>query len=269
MDGDLFECGALPFGWSQSPHFFVKLLSAFVDWLKDPMGVAPDFEWSPRLARFDYRVLAYLDDFLFVSYENFSRSQALMRLLRRLFRAFAITLHPDKCDQQPRRAVDFLGFRLEATGRLALTERRFHKVRARAAGLLRSMRFSRRFLAYRDLRSFVGLAASCYAAVPFARLYVRALYGVLAEYERRYRAVPGFSPRWGLRGHRCKLPKPAEKELAFWAELAWADSVTDLVAPSGVAVLYTDASSYRWGAVLVDSSGSASNRVSGEFPEGL
>ena len=178
------------------------------------------------MAEFDFQVLVYLDDFLFVSYDAFPRAQALLALLRRVFRAFGLTLHPDKCDWVPRRAVDFLGFRLAASGVLQLTSRRFNKVRASAAALLVSLRRARRFVDFRMLRSFAGLAASCYAAVPFARLYVRALYNALAEYERRYRACPGFSPKFGLRGARVKLPKPAEKELCFWSALSWDEATT-------------------------------------------
>ena len=120
-----------------------------------------------------------------------------------------------------------------------------------------------------ELRSFAGLAASCYTAVPFARLYTLALFDVLADYKCRYCGMPRFSLHWGLRGCCCKLGKPATKELAFWAALAWRDAETELIAPSAVSVLYTDASSYRWGVVLMGPDGCASERVSGDFPVGL
>ena len=45
---------------------------------------------------------------------------------------------------------------------------------------------NKRFVPFSKLRGFAGLAASCFAAVPFARLYVRGLYDVLAEYTRHY-----------------------------------------------------------------------------------
>ena len=103
---------ALPLGGNQSPHFFVKLLAGFTDWLKSPMGVARAFPWSRELASYNFRVLVYLDDFLFVSYESYHRLQALLHLLRRLFHAFGVALHPLKCDLRPAREVDFLGFRV-------------------------------------------------------------------------------------------------------------------------------------------------------------
>ena len=83
--------------------------------------MALNFEFSCQLADFDYWVLIYLDDFLFVSYDSFPHVQALLGLLRWVFRTFGLILHPDKCDWVPHPSVDFLGFWLVASSVLQLT----------------------------------------------------------------------------------------------------------------------------------------------------
>ena len=60
--------------------------------------MAPDFEFSHLLVNFAFQILIYLDDFLFVSYDNFPYAQALLGLLPWAFHAFSLTLHSNKCD---------------------------------------------------------------------------------------------------------------------------------------------------------------------------
>lgn len=214
----------------------------FTQWLKSPLLVAPDFEFSKLLAEFDFSLIVYLDDILFLSHMDYHRTAQLIDLLLQLFRLFGLQVHPSKSITSPVDHLDFLGFKIHNSGKVSLTEERRRKVRRGAGRLLHALASSRRFVAFKELRSFAGLAASCFAAVPLARLFVRAIYDVLADYERRYRLVGGYSHKWGLRGHRAKLSKPAERELRFWARLPLEECVTSLVAPSAVSVLYTDAS---------------------------
>jgi hypothetical protein len=70
VNNKFYEACTLPFGWNQSPYFFIRLVSLFIDWLKNPMSVAPEFPFSAELAKYNYTIIAYLDDFLIVSYDN-------------------------------------------------------------------------------------------------------------------------------------------------------------------------------------------------------
>lgn len=107
------------------------------------------------------------------------------------------------------------------------------------------------------------MATSTYASCAYARLQLRAVYALLAKYEREFSAVSGYSRKRGLPSKRVKLDKPGSKELLFWAGLTAEDASTTLVAPQRVQTLWTDASLERWGAVLGDS------HVTGDFPEAL
>lgn len=122
---------------------------------------------------------------------------------------------------------------------------------------------SKRFVSFVLLREFAGVAASTYHACIFAKLQVRGIYDVLKEYSSRYSALPMFSAKYGLFNKRAKLNKTAYKELEFWRTLSPAQCHINLIAPKKVLDLYTDASTYRWGAVCNGVS------VSGEFPESL
>lgn len=54
VNGTYYEALTLPFGWNQSPHFFVALANIFFNWLKNPLAVAPDFPLSHVLKTFRY-----------------------------------------------------------------------------------------------------------------------------------------------------------------------------------------------------------------------
>lgn len=183
------------------------------------MLVAPNFYWSRRLAAFQYKMVVYMDDILVLSYDSDSHTRRLIALLQRVCQLFAITLHPDKSVLYPARSVEYLGYVVHADGHLALTPARLAKIRTRARALLCTSARARRFVAFRELRSFVGTAASCYASCEFAHLFVRCLYDRIRAYTSAYHAHPRYSQSAGLAGRRVKLSSPALKELQFWADL--------------------------------------------------
>lgn len=71
------------------------------------------------------------------------------------------------------------------------------------------------------------------------------------KYQKLYSSCAGFDAKTGLRGKRVKLTKPSLRELLYWVNLALDSCVCQLILPSGMSFLYTDASTRLWGAVLV------------------
>ena len=59
----------------------MRILAIFLDWLKNPIDVAPEWQLSRLLASFDYAIVSYLDDILILSYEDESRTAELLALL--------------------------------------------------------------------------------------------------------------------------------------------------------------------------------------------
>ena len=60
-------------------------------WLKAPLDVAPGFPLSRELDAFDFTLLAYLDDILFISYMPLEHTCRLVLLLRNIFALFGIS----------------------------------------------------------------------------------------------------------------------------------------------------------------------------------
>lgn len=95
MGDQLYESKVLPFGWNQSPFFFVRLLNIFLDWLKNP-ATGANHPLAARLASFDYALVTYLDDILIASYESRPRTQQLFDLFQTLFAEFGIQINREK-----------------------------------------------------------------------------------------------------------------------------------------------------------------------------
>ena len=159
--------------------------------------------------------------------------------------------------------IEYLGYTVNTAGQLCLTEHRRSKVRRAASALLSGLVHRHCFVPFRQLRVFTGMTTSTYACCPLACLSLRGLYGCLWEYLHRYGTDASFTHKYGLPRWRVKLDKAAERELRWWAALTAADCATTLVAPSHGQVLWTDASSLRWGAVC------DRIRITGDFPESI
>ncbi|KAK3287273.1 hypothetical protein CYMTET_5205 [Cymbomonas tetramitiformis] len=109
LQGELFQCTALPFGWSDAPRIFVKFMKVLVEalrWpgaaedrrellkLKNGRVAAPRYEVRRRaggvhrdLRRRGARVLPYMDDFLILTSteeEAFVQRERVRRVLARL-----------------------------------------------------------------------------------------------------------------------------------------------------------------------------------------
>ena len=170
------------------------------------MHVAPDLAYFKRLARFDHRLLVYMDDILVVSYmHDHARTRKLLVLLAELFELFGITINPEKSLFESAQEVEYLGMLLRTDGTLRLTPKRIAKICAAAASLLCTVATYHRFVPMQALRSVAGLVSSTYACCQYAHLYARCIYDDLSAYLARYRNCPGFSEWFGLPRRRVKL----------------------------------------------------------------
>lgn len=111
-------------------------------------------------------VLAYMDDFLFVSFDNYSKTMALIRLILEIFHTFGISVSTEKSVLLPSREIEFLGFNISAVGTISLTPKRFAKVRKQASQVLATFKRSKRFVNYSVLRKLIGVCVSTFEAVP-------------------------------------------------------------------------------------------------------
>ncbi|KAK3239860.1 hypothetical protein CYMTET_50237 [Cymbomonas tetramitiformis] len=201
---ELFQCGALLFGWNDSPRIFVKIMlsacrvSAVSSVRRGPPG--PEVRklrsgsmvrkcWAARRRaggcereehQQDARVLPYMDDFLVLTSSKVEALRA-RELASRVLTRLGIGRNAKKGQWEPTQLVEHLGLEVDlAEGQFGVTPARLQKIHVQAKALLSEASRQRRWLPARWLTGFTGLCQSAYQAVPAARLYPRKLYFVLS-----------------------------------------------------------------------------------------
>ncbi|KAK3242625.1 hypothetical protein CYMTET_47689 [Cymbomonas tetramitiformis] len=261
LQGDLLQCSAMPFGWSDSPRVFCKFVRVMVEALRSPQaaedrreikrlrdGSAVRQRWSVRRRtggaggdtnrHSGMRVLPYMDDFLVLvdsQREGFLRREKVQLVLHRL----GLRRNEKKGHWEPTQVVEHLGLEVDLKlGQFRVTERRVHKIHAKAKEILCDAARNRRWIPARRLASFTGLCQSVYLAVPAARLYLRELYFVLAE-----------KRSWGA---KVKISRSARGDLEWWSRLPvmsrW--NGRKIWRSPTRAKVHTDSSMTAWGGVL-------------------
>ncbi|KAK3250327.1 hypothetical protein CYMTET_40288 [Cymbomonas tetramitiformis] len=261
LQGDLLQCSAMPFGWSDAPRVFCKFVRVMVEALRSPQaaedrreirrlrdGSAVRQRWSIRRRtggaggdanrHSGMRVLPYMDDFLVLvdsQREGFLRREKVQLVLHRL----GLRRNEKKGQWEPTQVVEHLGLEVDLKlGQFRVTERRVHKIHTKAKEILCDAARNRRWIPARRLASFTGLCQSVYLAVPAARLYLRELYFVLAE-----------KRSWGA---KVKISRAARGDLEWWSRLPvmsrW--NGRKIWRSPTRAKVHTDSSMTAWGGVL-------------------
>ncbi|KAK3269832.1 hypothetical protein CYMTET_21730 [Cymbomonas tetramitiformis] len=258
--GELFQCGALPFGWNDSPRIFVKVMKVLVECLRSPRSAEDRREvrklqsgskvrrrWAVRrraggCGREEHqqgaRVLPYMDDFLLLLS---SRIEALRarELTSRVLVRLGLSRNEKKGQWEPTQLVEHLGLEVDLkAGQFRVTPARLQKIHLQSKALLSEASRQRRWLPARKLAAFTGLCQSVYLAVPPARLYLRELHFVLST--RR---------GWGA---KVKLTRQAWSDIEWWlrlpAQSRW--NGHKIWRSPTRAKVHTDASLFAWGGVL-------------------
>ncbi|KAK3282239.1 hypothetical protein CYMTET_10012 [Cymbomonas tetramitiformis] len=258
--GGLFQCGAHPFGWNDSPRIFIKVMKVLVECLRSPRSAEDRREvrklqsgskvrrrWAVRrraggCGREEHqqgaRVLPYMDDFLLMLS---SRIEALRarELTSRVLVRLGLSRNEKKGQWEPTQLVEHLGLEVDLkAGQFRVTPARLQKIRLQSKALLSEASRQRRWLPARKLAAFTGLCQSVYLAVPPARLYLRELHFVLST--RR---------GWGA---KVKLTRQAWSDIEWWlrppAQSRW--NGRKIWRSLTRAKVHTDASLFAWGGVL-------------------
>jgi hypothetical protein len=151
-----------------------------------------------------------------------------------------LRLNLDKCHLEPTQVLEHLGMVVDfKQGVFSLTASRRAKVQQQAKALLMSAARGKRVVPIREVQAFTGLAQSCKLAVPLTDHYLRRLYADLAVVDYR---------------NRVRLSHGAMQDLKFWVTLAPHNVGAPIWRPPADVRVFTDASSYAYGAVLPDGS---------------
>ena len=248
LEGELFQCVALPFGLSLSPYYFTHIMLAVVRFLRAPQRSCrhiPRFEFgcfAGDTSLVDYyrryatgtpaNVLAYLDDFLAAMRDRDDLREWVI-LTRRVFTILGFEFKERKCEWEPTQFKRHLGIVIDTTRCLFLIPaEKEQKIRDLAGSLLTGPRVAARVLA-----RFCGLAISVHLAFPPARFFLQSLYDVLRT-KRNWRDHLTLSPQ-------ARLDLQAWQHLERWTGRALSpDSLPQ------IGTLATDASPAGWGATL-------------------
>ncbi|KAK3239085.1 hypothetical protein CYMTET_50960 [Cymbomonas tetramitiformis] len=258
--GELFQCGALPFGWNHSPRIFVKVMKVLVECLRSPRS-AEDRREVRKLqsgskvrrrcavrrrvggcGREEHqqggRVLPYIDNFLLLLSSRIKALRA-RELTSRVLVRLRLSRNEEKGQWEPTQLVEHLGLEVDLkAGQFRVTPARLQKIQLQSKALLREASRQRRWLPARKLAMFTGLCQSVYLAVPPARLYLRELHFVLST--RR---------GWGA---KVKLTWQAWSDIEWWlrlpAQSRW--NGRKIWRSPTRAKVHTGASLFAWGGVL-------------------
>ena len=241
INGEYFRCAALPFGWTNSPFYFTKVMREVVRFVRSATGpVATSLPpWLEDIrSRLGGNLSPYLDDFLGSASTESAAARAAVAVAQ-LFHKLGILVHDKKSILQPGQRVEHLGMLVDTVaGMFEVTGKRVGKVVAAARQLLGDVSRHSRWVNKRDLAKFTGLAQSTRLGVPYCMLYLREMYNCFAT-----------CPGWGSLT-RVRLTHQAVRDLRWWAGVANRVLRAELSPPPARALLTTDASSSAWGAVL-------------------
>ncbi|KAK3234392.1 hypothetical protein CYMTET_55334 [Cymbomonas tetramitiformis] len=274
LQGELFQCTALPFGWSDAPRIFVKFMKVLVEALRSPGAAedrrellklingrvaAPRYEVRRRaggvhrdLQQRGARVLPYMDDLLILTSteeEAFVQRERVRRVLARL----GLSRNEKKGQWEPGQLIEHIGMEVDLKeGLFWVTETRINKIHAQARSIICDATREKRWLSERRLAAFNGLCQSIFLAVPAARMYLRELYFVLST-----------KRSWGA---KVKLTRQSLHDLEWWLRLPvmsrW--NGRKIWRSPTRAKLHTDSSLRAWGGVL-----NLSKEARGFWPDDL
>jgi hypothetical protein len=216
-----------------------------------------DFKVSTR----GLRCLLYLDD-LIVMCSSLAEAQRAVRLVREAVAASGLSVNEAKCSWTPTQKLVHLGVEINtSTGTFKVPARRAQAFRATSHELLQHQAKHRRWVPARLLARLLGLAAASSVAVPTARLWTRAAHDLLATLPEDANG----RKHWDA---QVQLNRPALADIRTWASFSyehpsngrpiWSRSST-------TRTLHTDASTFAWGAVLDEWSGTSRAEARGYF----
>lgn len=223
---EYYQCIALPFGWGRSPLWFTQLMAVFV---QDLRGL----EW---------RVLAYLDDFLIapsvpgVVASELDCKKARNIISRRL-QQLGLRRHPQNGEWMGYTSLTHLGTEIDSVRmRFCVTPHKVQKVKSLASDMLRQARLGKRWVSGAAVAHFCGVCVSLSLGMPWARFYTRALYWDMEENRKR-----------DLRG-RVRLSHQSMRDLVSWKRISGTELDGRPIQPiPPTAAMHTDAADMGYG----------------------
>ncbi|XP_069829439.1 uncharacterized protein [Dendropsophus ebraccatus] len=158
-----FQYQALPFGISQAPRVFTKVMSEVMAHIREQ----------------DIIIVPYLDDFLLIG-DSSNSLQAQIRIVEDILSNLGWEINAEKSNKIPSQHCQFLGICLDSRSRKSfLPENKISNICKRTQEFLDTP-----LTTFRKAMSLLGLFSSCIPAVPWAQYHSRVFQSqILGEWD--------------------------------------------------------------------------------------
>ena len=221
--GQLYEYQCLCFGLSLAPFYFTKVMKPIFSKLRRE-GVTCTF---------------YIDDSLYLNHSK-NVLEANTNKALSLFHSLGFTVNAEKSSLTPSRQIVHLGFVRDTTAyTVSLPAEKVDKIKEECVKLLQS-----HGVTIRQFSKLIGLLVSSFLAIRYAQLHTRYLEIYKTQSLHKLHSYD----------HTIYLSKKIRSELTWWHEHTNdcnGRSISEILGlDSWQFEVYTDASSYGWGATL-------------------
>jgi len=225
---------ALPFGWSGSPHWFMRLSRQLGGWLSSP----PPFVMEGTEFRLEssirHRVL--LDDFLLL-FQDRGEGERAVPYVQGLLEYLGLKAHPEKSSWDLEHVKMHLGLIVDTLqGKFFIPPAKVDKIKQCARLMLSEVSRGGRWVPARLAARMAGLSVCVSLAFQGGRFFAQGLYESL-------RAKVGWNGK-------IKLSHQAVKDVKALAAFPARWNGCFIWTPPADASLITDASDQGWGAIL-------------------
>ena len=219
-NNQVFQFNVLPFGLSQSPWVFTRVVRELIKWahLK---GI---------------RMLSHMDDWLLLSQ---NRSLCMVQLNQVLSQAqlLGFQIHPQKSELTPQQSFIYLGIQFNTLAWSAQpAPKRVSSLLAKIQALC-----ARRTATSRQIASVLGAMESMACLLPLARVFKRPLQRELAQ---------RFSQSQQSWNTRMRIQDWFSHAVQQWLDHNWIHQSVPLTLPDPSHEVFVDASQRGWGAHL-------------------
>ena len=234
INGVCYQMIALPFGWSGSPAWFMRLSRQLGAWMSAPPEIEVDGE---RLRSPPIRHRAFLDDFMMM-YRPKSGAERSVRYVRGLLKYLGLTANEKKSSWELETRKLHLGLWVDTVrGVFEIPEERIARIKACAKQVLSEVCRHARLVPARLVARLAGLSVCVSLAFSGAKLFARELYSSLKG-----------KGSWAA---KVRLSNQAVKNVKVLAAFPRRWNGSPIWAPAVTRVVITDASDLGWGAQVI------------------
>jgi hypothetical protein len=250
VQGVCYQMVALPFGWSGSPAWFMRLSRQLGAWLANPPPLPVE---DGVISSDPIRSRVFLDDFLLL-FAPGADGTGGVAYTKALLSYLGLKANEKKSSWELETSKLHLGLIVDtASGVFTIPEERIAKIKACAKQVLSEVSRASRWVPARLVARLAGLAVCVSLAFSGAKFFARELYSALKGK--------------GSWADKVKLSNQAVRDVKMLASFPRRWNGCFIWPPSVSRVVITDASDEGWGAVV--EAGSTSLQLQGRWAPGM